>query len=210
MEFRNSNPIQLKIKAKTLAKEAVYIKDAEHKTGTAPYRGAVRRALSSFAMQFKYPEPKTAGLTLPPTIGYRVVREAIKHYTATLTPEQRERFERRRVAARAKMHLLHEHRVNVVRREARATHLARAFLMGRAYSDVEQKAYHCPLKPGSPSKPLIEKMVLRYANGDPRVVRQKLEEWLQTGFQYYQQYWKVVNSVRVQANPLSGRVQAVQ
>lgn len=196
MEFKNSNPIQLKIKAKTLAAEATIIKQAEDATRVY-YGGAARKALGTFAANFDYPTPKVAmPQDIEPTIGMRVVREAVKHYIASLTPEQRARFERRREAARARKHLLHEHRINIVRREARATHLARAFLMGRSYHDVEQKAFQCPL---GVHKERIEKMVLTYGSGDRRDIQQKLEEWFQDGWKYYKQYWKVVNSVREQA-----------
>lgn len=206
MEFKNSNPIQLKIKAKTLAAEAVIIKEAENATKVY-YGGAIRKTLGTYATEFDYPKPKVA---LPPgiapTIGMRVVRAAVKRYIASLTPEQLGRFERRREAARNRKHLLHEHRINVVRREARATHLARAFLMGRSYHDVEQKAFQCPL---GVLKERIENMVLKYGSGDRRVVQQKLEEWFQDGWKYYQQYWKVINSAKEQLK-LTEMVQVIR
>lgn len=44
----------------------------------------------------------------------------------------------------ASYHRLHDHRIKDIRIEARATHLARMFLKGKPYSDVEKKTHAMP------------------------------------------------------------------
>jgi len=56
------------------------------------------------------------------------------------------------VVSAMERHQLYIHRVGVVRPEARATHLARAFIKGQAYGDVEQ-----------PKQPLQMKQMQRIA-----------------------------------------------
>ncbi|MFQ6011538.1 MAG: hypothetical protein ACE5KG_05145 [Nitrososphaerales archaeon] len=51
---------------------------------------------------------------------------------------------------------LYHHRITVVRREARHTHLAYAFLRGRSYSQIEEKC-HTP-----PDWEQVRRMVTRY------------------------------------------------
>ncbi len=195
MEFKRSNPIQLKIKAKTLAKEAVFIKDEEARaTGRDLFRGTVRRTLSAYALEYNYPKPQNplpAGIKAN-CVGDRIVRDVMKRYVASLTPEQLDRFQRRRYAAMDKRFLLRTHRIDVVRPEARATHLARAFLKEMPYADVEQKAYEFPLT--SKIRPLIDAMVLKYGSGDRRGIQQRYEQWCQAGKTYHEEYWKILKA----------------
>lgn len=74
---------------------------------------------------------------------------------------------------------LQHHRKNVVRKEARDTHIALHFLKGKPYETVEIKAYN------QPDWDNIERMVIKYNHGeDPRVVKQRLEEWFQEAEKY--------------------------
>lgn len=87
--------------------------------------------------------------------------------------------------------LIQGHRKNEVRLEARATHLARAFLKGRPYHEVEQKALDvvCPLFKNHPVKLRIEALVKKYGQGDSRAIAQRFEEWCQNGQNYWDAYW---------------------
>jgi hypothetical protein len=70
---------------------------------------------------------------------------------------------------------LQHHRKNVVRKEARDTHVALHFLRGKPYSTVEAFAY------SRPNWDNIERMILTYSEGeDPRDVKQRFEQWHQT------------------------------
>lgn len=68
---------------------------------------------------------------------------------------------------------LTEHHRNIVRKEARATHLAQNFLRGTPYRKVEAKCYEAPQwdKVGS--------MLVRYGGVDSRVILQRLTEWME-------------------------------
>lgn len=79
------------------------------------------------------------------------------------------------------MNRIQLHKVNVVRTEARSTHLARNFLKGTSYERVE-----CSLRKttGAPNFKAIEKMVKRYGSGDSRVLMQKFSEWIDAA-EYY-------------------------
>lgn len=69
---------------------------------------------------------------------------------------------------------LTHHRKNVVRKEARDTHIALHFLKGKPYDSVEEFAH------SQPNWDNIERMVLKYSDkDDPRVVKQRFEQWLQ-------------------------------
>lgn len=69
---------------------------------------------------------------------------------------------------------LQHHRKNVVRKEARDTHIALHFLKGGDYSVIERKAYQ------QPNWDNIERMVLKYAEDeDIRITKQRFEEWCQ-------------------------------
>jgi hypothetical protein len=68
---------------------------------------------------------------------------------------------------------LQHHRKNVVRKEARDTHIALHFLRGKSYSTVEHLAF------SQPDWDNIERMILTYAEEDPRVIKQRYEEWCQ-------------------------------
>lgn len=68
---------------------------------------------------------------------------------------------------------LTHHRKNIVRKEARDTHIALAFLRGQDYFSVEQRRY------SDPDFNNVERMVLKYGEGDPRELKQRFEEWVQ-------------------------------
>ena len=69
---------------------------------------------------------------------------------------------------------LHHHKHTVVGPEARATHLARNFLMGNPYRMVEKKNH--PDRKG-PDWDKVQRMVEKYGQGDARDLRQRLAEW---------------------------------
>mgnify|MGYP003577472053 CR=1 FL=1 len=70
------------------------------------------------------------------------------------------------------------HRRTVVRREARYTNLARAFLRGRSYERAENKVL-----PPNVLTPMewdkIAAMVKRHGPGDVRMLMQRFDEWRQ-------------------------------
>lgn len=66
---------------------------------------------------------------------------------------------------------LHHHRVNVVRKHCRTANLAYGFVRGRSYKQMEQKCYE------HPDWSAVEKLVLKYADGDPRDVMQRFSQW---------------------------------
>lgn len=67
---------------------------------------------------------------------------------------------------------LHLHRVNDVRKEARVAALVYGFLKGRSYRQMEPLAY------SQPDWKRIEKLVMRYGEGDPRDIAQKFGAWM--------------------------------
>lgn len=77
------------------------------------------------------------------------------------------RFEERRVAGQIREDL-YLHRVQVVRREARATHLAYGYLRGRSYQQLEASCVE------PPDWKKIESMVKRY--GSPTAI-EGLKAW---------------------------------
>lgn len=66
---------------------------------------------------------------------------------------------------------LHEHRVNHVRKEARAALLAYGFLNGRAYTEIEGYT-----RTGFSWK-RVEELVKKYGEGDQRTLLQQFAEW---------------------------------
>lgn len=68
---------------------------------------------------------------------------------------------------------LHNHRMVVVRREARATHLARGFLKGTAYRDMEHACWEQPIWDR------VREIAVKYRPGDhsEQVIRQRFAEW---------------------------------
>lgn len=68
---------------------------------------------------------------------------------------------------------LQHHRKNVVRKEARDTHIAYCFLRGRAFEDIERTRYT------NPDWKNIERMVLTFGEVDERILKQQFEEWVQ-------------------------------
>lgn len=70
---------------------------------------------------------------------------------------------------------LKRHRINVVRKEARDSHIAYGFLRGREYQNIEQSRYI------DPDWKNIERIVLRFNSGDieEQVILQRFAEWLE-------------------------------
>lgn len=66
---------------------------------------------------------------------------------------------------------LHNHRAYQVRHEARATHLARGYLNGLSYTDIECWTYSLP------DFERVLRLVLKYGDDDPRVAAQVIAEW---------------------------------
>lgn len=66
---------------------------------------------------------------------------------------------------------LTHHNKNVVRKEARDTHIALHFLRDKPYATVEDYAH------SQPDWDNIERMVLKYGEGDPRNLSQRFAEW---------------------------------
>ena len=66
---------------------------------------------------------------------------------------------------------LHNHRVNIVRKEARASLLAYGFLRGREYKTIEGFTHT------GFSWKRVEDLVKRFAVGDQREILQKFAEW---------------------------------
>lgn len=69
------------------------------------------------------------------------------------------------------LHALQRRRAILVRPEARAAHLAQAFLRGYDYKDIERFAYT------EPNWHRISFLISIYSDDDPRVVGQKFAEW---------------------------------
>lgn len=76
-------------------------------------------------------------------------------------------------------HSLRQHRKEDVRREARATHLARGFLKGRLYRQIEYSV--------RPDKDIyfapwgrVADLVAKYGDVDKRVAAQRIAEWIDT------------------------------
>lgn len=68
---------------------------------------------------------------------------------------------------------LREHRIRVVRPEARATHLAYGFLRGLGYRQVEKTVR----EDNEPNWSRVVQLVSKYGDMDKRVAAQELAEW---------------------------------
>ena len=68
---------------------------------------------------------------------------------------------------------IHEHRVHVVRSEARSTHLAYCYLRCRKYRQVEPKCR----ENNRPNWDRVAVLVAKYGGMDKRDASQKLAEW---------------------------------
>lgn len=87
------------------------------------------------------------------------------------------RFEKRKAKAANRRRLassLNEHRVNVVRKAARTTHLACCFLRGTPYKMVEATLKKSTRRP---NWDVIEKMIKKYGKGDSRDLMQRFSAW---------------------------------
>lgn len=67
---------------------------------------------------------------------------------------------------------LYLHRIQVVRPEARSTHLARMFLKGTPYKHVERS---CRI---APDRDKVVRMVVRYGKADKDTARAAVDAWL--------------------------------
>lgn len=84
------------------------------------------------------------------------------------------RLEERRAKAKRQADLrssLYHHRIDVVRPAARSTHLAATFLRGTPYKAAEKEPRTAP------DWKAIEKMILKYGEGDQRDLKQRFAEW---------------------------------
>jgi hypothetical protein len=66
---------------------------------------------------------------------------------------------------------LRDHRIKVVRPEARAANIAYGFLRGRDYQRIENKAHEAP------NWKRVEELVAKFGAGDRRVVMQQFAAW---------------------------------
>lgn len=141
----------LKIKRDTLETETLLIKERE--------RHYVNNAR---ALKGKYPKRHQKG-TDKPDIPQRTLKAMEVEDAAAKAKRDYEIFWG-----------LHNHRINVVRKEARDTHLALNFLRGNKFSEVEQIRY------SNPNFDNIIRMVVKYneTEEDERVIRQRLAEWI--------------------------------
>jgi|SRR6185295_6154544 len=82
---------------------------------------------------------------------------------------------------------MHSHRINVVRYEARLTHLVYGFLRGREYAQIEPRVtYRGHGRNNMTNIPLqridwdrVTGMAEKYGDEDVRIVRQKLAAWIE-------------------------------
>jgi len=70
---------------------------------------------------------------------------------------------------------LYIHRIQVVRPEARAVHLALGFLRGVPYNTMENKSYDWP------NWDRVEEIATKYGQTDSRVLAQRFAQWKQEG-----------------------------
>lgn len=88
-----------------------------------------------------------------------------------LARARRANTEEKRTRALNTFDSLHFHRVNIVRKECRLSHLAYGFLRGMDYKRMERTCHE---------KPNFEKVlniVLRFSKEDSRIVKQRFEQW---------------------------------
>lgn len=78
----------------------------------------------------------------------------------------------------AERHSLYLHRINVVRKEARASHLADGFIRGVPYAVMENFAY------SEPEWDRVERIATKFTTEDERVVKQRFAEWLDQAKNY--------------------------
>jgi len=81
------------------------------------------------------------------------------------------RKEEKRIRGGSLRNGLYHHRVNVVRSEARHTHLAYGFLRGKAFSQIENKSRIAP------DWKRVQKMVMKYGIHTTWEVQQHQGEW---------------------------------
>lgn len=78
------------------------------------------------------------------------------------------------VKFRAKRRSLYEHRVQDVRFESRATHLARAYISGHAYSDIERNPRQMSAHDKAKLLGRTEKLISKYHK---KITPQTMEAW---------------------------------
>lgn len=129
--FKIQSPLELKIKAKSLASEARIIR----------------------ALELRLKRRQTKGGKLRP--GLRDPRALMAFGN------------------------IEHHRKHEVRFEARDTNVARGFLKGHDYIQVERFAWT------QPTWAAVEAMVKKYAQGDSRIIAQRYAEWLQSAKDHF-------------------------
>lgn len=144
--------LHLKIKLASLVAETRIIRSKERH-----YRGNARQILGIFSKKHNKEEPKPE------------MPEKMKKASTINDIEEKK--------ARAQRDYdiywnLHQHRKNVVRKEARATNLAIGFLRGKFYEEMEFFAHE------DPDWDKIERMACVYSDLDPREVKVQIEEWI--------------------------------
>lgn len=172
----NTHLTTLKVKIRALAEEARIIHRYERQSITRARYMTLRSRLVQLDLSEKQVE----------RIRRRLLKTVhIRHDTTYMEPatvialEERHRTPKAYDAAwiqdaREQFSLLRNHRIGIVRREARASLLAYAFLRGVARSDLEKH----PTPP--PVLVVAMKIAERFSGEDPRNVRQKFEAWVQT------------------------------
>lgn len=72
---------------------------------------------------------------------------------------------------------IYSHRVKEVRNEARATHLARAFMSGKTYKSIEPSRKYCKERAFAKIKARLYKIANKYSNAS----RNDIDKWLLAG-----------------------------
>lgn len=159
IEFEPCAPLELKIKAKSLAAEARIIKNLELRLK--------RRYTTKCKLK-----------------NFRTGREAGREFNSEVMTTGKRRKGLTDERALAQFTKLQQHRKRDLRQEARATQLARAFLKGMAYSRVEWDAQggRGLLAGGAGLPPplvaAIQRLAEKYSDQDKRIVAQRFSEWL--------------------------------
>lgn len=95
--------------------------------------------------------------------------------------------------AEANWFSIRQHRLAVIRKEARDSHLALGFLRGRSYEEMENVAYHAP------DWKNIEGIVKRFsADDDQRDIMQTFSQWKDTAEAYQKAALEIQLAVKVE------------
>ena len=142
-------PIELKVKAKSLAEESKIIRKEENKS-LESFRimkqpnldifekhkeKELKKALDKFNQRHNSGNSSISFEEAREQITEEIERKFAKYTKKYIAVKNKNRLRNRSIHEYNK---LREHRIVNVREEARATHLARAFLAGYSYRDIEQ------------------------------------------------------------------------